>query len=232
MYGKGVKDFAFVAFYTIVLSFMREFCMQCIFYPLAFYLGIRSRRKLARFMEQMYTVMYFSVMIPFGLYVMSRSPVWYFNTTAMFEEFPHIAHEGLFKAYYLIQASYWLQQALVLALQLERPRTDVYEFGAHHVVTLTLIWLSYRFHFTYIGLAVYVAHDISDFGLAVCQSTMISVCNDTDLSVDIKSSQLPEFTTDGWILCFVHLCLDLYSTLPQSTNPLGCSHRVRYRWTI
>lgn len=168
MYGKGAKDFAFVAFYTIVLSFMREFCMQCILNPLGLFLGIRSRRKMARFMEQMYTVMYFSILIPFGLYVMSRSPVWYFNTTAMFEGFPHLEHEGLFKAYYLLQASYWSQQALVLVLQLERPRTDYYEFAAHHVVTLALIWLSYRFHFTYIGLAVYITHDISDFGLAVC----------------------------------------------------------------
>jgi acyl-CoA-dependent ceramide synthase len=169
MYGKGAKDLAFVAFYTIVLSFLREFCMQCVLNPLGLYLGIRSRRKMARFMEQMYTVMYFSILIPFGLYVMSRSPVWYFNTTAMFEGFPHREHEGLFKAYYLIQASYWSQQALVLVLQLERPRTDFYEFAAHHVVTLALIWSSYRFHFTYMGLAVYITHDISDFGLAVRQ---------------------------------------------------------------
>ena len=34
-------------------------------------------------------------------------------------------------------------------------------------LSLALIALSYRFHFTYMGLAVYVTHDISDFFLAV-----------------------------------------------------------------
>jgi acyl-CoA-dependent ceramide synthase len=168
MYGKGARDFAFVAFYTIVLSFTREFFMQRVIRPWGRYCGIRGRHRMSRFMEQVYTAMYFSVFAPYGLYVMSRSSVWYFNTAAMFEGFPHREHEGLFKAYYLLQASYWAQQAIVLILRLEKPRKDYNELVGHHVVTLSLIWLSYRFHFTYMGLAVYITHDISDFFLAVC----------------------------------------------------------------
>ena len=167
MYGKGAKDFAFVAFYTIVLSFTREFCMQRLIRPWGTYCGIRSRGKMARFMEQTYTAIYFSIFGPYGLYVMSRSSIWYFRTTAMFEGFPHRSHEGLFKTYYLLQASYWTQQAIVLVLLLEKPRKDFKELVGHHVVTIALIWLSYRFHFTYMGLAVYITHDISDFFLAV-----------------------------------------------------------------
>ncbi|EXJ83025.1 hypothetical protein A1O3_06842 [Capronia epimyces CBS 606.96] len=166
MYGKGVRDFAFVAFYTVVLSFAREFLMQRVIYPLGLYCGICSRSKIARFMEQLYAAMYFSVFIPLGLYVMSRSSVWYFNTTSMFQGYPHREHEGLLKAYYLLQASYWAQQAAVLILQLEKPRKDFRELVAHHIITLTLIWLSYRFHFMHMGLAVYISHDISDFFLA------------------------------------------------------------------
>ena len=168
MFGKGKQDLSFVAFYTIVLSFTREFLMQRAIRPLAMACGIRRRAKMCRFMEQAYTALYFSVFGPFGLYVMSRSSLWYFNTTAMFEGFPHRTHEGVFKAYYLLQASYWSQQAIVLVLQLEKPRKDFKELILHHVVTLALIGLSYRFHFTYMGLAVYITHDISDFFLAVC----------------------------------------------------------------
>ena len=98
---------------------------------------------------------------------MSRTPVWYFNTAGMFEGFPHRAHEGVFKAYYLLQASYWAQQFIVLCLRLEKPRKDFKELVGHHIVTLALIGLSYRFHFTYMGVAVYITHDISDFFLAV-----------------------------------------------------------------
>lgn len=165
-YGKGARDFAFVGFYIIVLSFTREFCMQRLIRPVAVYCGIKSRAKQSRFMEQAYTALYFGVYGPFGIYVMSRTPVWYFNTTGMYEGFPHRTHEALVKAYYLLQASYWAQQAIVLLLMLEKPRKDFKELVAHHIITVSLIWLSYRFHFTYIGIAVYITHDVSDFFLA------------------------------------------------------------------
>lgn len=121
-------------------------------------------------MEQTYTAIYFGIFGPYGLYVMYRSPVWYFNTAGMYETFPNRTHEGLFKAYYLLQASYWAQQAIVLCLLLEKPRRDFKELVGHHIVTLSLIGLSYRFHFTYMGLAVYITHDISDFFLATSKT--------------------------------------------------------------
>ncbi|KAJ5227456.1 uncharacterized protein N7469_007462 [Penicillium citrinum] len=170
MYGKGKKDIAFVAFYTIVLSFTREFMMQQVIRPLAKFCGIKGRGKTARFMEQVYTAFYFGIFGPFGLYVMKRSTLWYFDTTAMFEGFPHREHEACFKAYYLLEASYWAQQAIVLMLQLEKPRKDFKELVGHHIITLALIGLSYRFHFTYMGLAVYITHDISDFFLATSKT--------------------------------------------------------------
>ncbi|KAL8371344.1 hypothetical protein RB595_001255 [Gaeumannomyces hyphopodioides] len=168
-YGKGRWDIAFVAFYTIVLSFTREFIMQELLRPLARYAGVRSRGKQARFMEQAYTAIYFGILGPAGMYVMSRTPVWYFNTRGMYENFPHRSHDAYFKFYYLFEAAYWAQQALVLVLGMEKPRKDFKELVAHHIVSLALIGLSYRFHFTYMGLAVYVTHDISDFFLATAK---------------------------------------------------------------
>lgn len=170
-YGKGGRDFAFVGFYIIVLSFTREFCMQRLIRPIAVYCGIRSRAKQSRFMEQAYTALYFGLYGPFGVWIMSRTPVWYFNTTGMYEGFPHRTHEAVVKAYYLLQASYWAQQAIVLLLMLEKPRKDFKELVAHHIITVSLIWLSYRFHFTYMGIAVYITHDISDLFLAVSITT-------------------------------------------------------------
>lgn len=166
-YGKGPWDMAFVAFYTVVLSFTREFIMQEILRPLARLGGIKARAKQARFMEQMYTAVYFFFLGPAGLYVMKSTPVWYYNMAGMYENFPHRTHEAGFKFYYLFQAAYWSQQAIVLVLGMEKPRKDFKELIAHHICTLALIGLSYRFHFTYIGLAVYNTHDISDFFLAV-----------------------------------------------------------------
>ncbi|KAI0013657.1 TLC domain-containing protein [Xylariaceae sp. FL0662B] len=169
-YGKGRWDFAFVTFYTVVLSFTREFIMQELLRPFAKFCGLRSRGKQSRFMEQMYTAIYFGVLGPAGMYVMSRSPVWYFNTHGMYEAFPHKTHEAVFKFYYLFQAAYWAQQAIVLLLGMEKPRKDFKELVGHHIVSLMLIGLSYRFHFTYMGLAVYITHDISDFFLATSKT--------------------------------------------------------------
>ncbi|KAI9737664.1 MAG: hypothetical protein M1818_005668 [Claussenomyces sp. TS43310] len=165
-YGKGPWDVAFVLFYTIVLSFTREFIMQNLLRPLAKNSGLKSRAKQSRFMEQLYTAIYFGCLGPVGMYVMSRTPVWYFNTRGMYEGFPHKTHEGIFKFYYLFQGAYWSQQALVLLLGMEKPRKDFKELVGHHIVSLSLIYLSYTYHFTYIGLAVYITHDISDFFLA------------------------------------------------------------------
>ncbi|KAI9878210.1 MAG: hypothetical protein M1830_001554 [Pleopsidium flavum] len=169
-YGKGPRDVPFVAFYIVVLSFAREVLMQRFLRPMAIACGIRGRAKQSRFMEQVYTAMYFSVFGPYGLYVMSRTPVWYFNITGMLEGYPHQTLEGVFKAYYLLQASYWAQQAIVLMLQLEKPRKDFKELVGHHIITLILIGSSYRFHFTHMGLAVYITHDISDFFLATSKT--------------------------------------------------------------
>ncbi|KAK7428946.1 sphingosine N-acyltransferase lag1 [Neonectria magnoliae] len=168
-YGKGPWDIAFVSFYTVVLSFTREFIMQEILRPLARRAGL-GRSKQARFMEQMYTAVYFGVLGPAGLWVMSKTPVWYFNTAGMYEGFPHRTHEAPVKFYYLFEAAYWAQQAIVLILGMEKPRKDFKELVGHHIVSLSLIALSYRFHFTYMGLAVYVTHDISDFFLATSKT--------------------------------------------------------------
>ncbi|KAK4164710.1 TLC domain-containing protein [Cladorrhinum sp. PSN259] len=169
-YGKGPRDMAFVCFYTIFLTFTREFCMQELFTPLARRCGIASRAKRARFAENMYTALYIAVIGSWGMYIMHRTPVWYFNTHGMYEGFPHRTHEAGFKYYYLLQATFWLQQIVVMVLGLEARRKDFNLLIAHHVVTVTLIGLSYRFHFTYMGIAVYITHDISDFFLSVSKS--------------------------------------------------------------
>lgn len=166
-YGKGPWDVAFVCFYTIFLSFTREFVMHEVLKPLARMAGIRAQGKRTRFMEQMYTAIYIAFIGPLGLYCMKQTSVWYFNTRGMYESYPHKTHDGPLKFYYLFQAAFWIQQAFVMLLEMEERRRDFRELVIHHIVTVSLIGLSYRFHFTYIGIAVYVTHDISDFFLAV-----------------------------------------------------------------
>ncbi|KAF6798904.1 TLC domain-containing protein [Colletotrichum sojae] len=169
-YGKGLRDIAYVCFYTVFLTFTREACMREILSPLARRRGIQSRAKRARFAENTYTALYITVIAPWGMYLMHRTPVWYFNTRGMYEGYPHHAHEAGFKSYYLLQAAFWMQQVVVMVLGLEARRKDFNQLIAHHVVTVALVALSYRFHFAYMGIAVYITHDVSDFFLSVSKS--------------------------------------------------------------
>jgi acyl-CoA-dependent ceramide synthase len=224
MYGKGKQDITFLLFYTVVMSFAREFLMQRLIRPLAVKCNIRGRSKQARFMEQVYTAIYFAIFGPFGLYVMGQGSLWYFNTTAMFEGFPHRSHEAVFKAYYLLQASYWTSQAVVLMLQLEKPRKDYKELVIHHVITLSLIGLSYRFHFAKMGIAVYITHDISDFFLAVsCQASIH--CTSTNAQQTSKTLNYLDSIIVGpyfalfacvWIYLrhYINMCI-LWATLTE-----------------
>ena len=43
------------------------------------------------------------------------------------------------KRYYLTHMSYWIQQLLVMVLNLEKPRKDYWELVAHHIVTIWLV---------------------------------------------------------------------------------------------
>jgi len=100
---------------------------------------------------------------------MSRTPMWPFNTEQFYINYPHYTHSAIFKAFYLLQAANWTHLLVVLSLQLEKPRKDFFELTIHHITTLSLIYLSYRFHFTWIGVPVFWTHDVSDILLSLCK---------------------------------------------------------------
>ncbi|KAI1811493.1 TLC domain-containing protein [Poronia punctata] len=259
-YGKGRKDMAFVSFYILVLFFLRNFLIRVVFKRLGRYLGITSARVRCLFNEQMYLVLYTGLVGPVGLYIMYHSPTWYFNTRGMYEAYPHKTHLATTKAYYLLQAAFWAQQALVMALGLETRRRDFKELVAHHVITVALIGLSYRFHFTAMGVLIYVTHDISDFFLATSkalnyidsplQAPVYALCIISwvylrhFVNLDILISVLTEFGTVGpytldWTAgqykC-VHsqiITLALLAGL-QALNLfwLGCLVRVAHRFVV
>jgi hypothetical protein len=54
-------------------------------------------------------------------------------------DYPHWQMTPELKRYYLMQASYWCQQLIVLIIGLEKPRKDYKELVAHHLVTLWLV---------------------------------------------------------------------------------------------
>ncbi|EDO16835.1 hypothetical protein Kpol_1056p36 [Vanderwaltozyma polyspora DSM 70294] len=170
-YGKGIKDLSFIFFYMIFFTFLREFLMDVVIRPITIKkLKITSKHRINRMMEQVYSIIYCGVSGPFGLYIMYHSDLWLFETKTMYRTYPDLNNTYLYKLFYLGQAAFWAQQACVLVLQLEKPRKDRRELVFHHIVTLLLIWSSYVFHFTKMGLAIYITMDVSDFFLALSKA--------------------------------------------------------------
>lgn len=167
-YAKSYWDLAFIAYYIIVWSFVRQSLTIYLLKPIARHYGIRKPAKLDRFAEQGYAVIYFTALGSLGLWTMYRYlPTWYFRVEYFWINYPHWEMIGTLKPYYLLQAAYWCQQFLLLVLKVEKPRSDFQELVAHHIVTLWLIGWSYLFNLTLIGNAIYLTMDWSDVFLAL-----------------------------------------------------------------
>ena len=61
-YAKGWLDISFILYHIIVFSFIRQFTLFKIIFPIARKLGIRKQGKLDRFGEQAYAVLYYGAM--------------------------------------------------------------------------------------------------------------------------------------------------------------------------
>ncbi|CAG8742362.1 4956_t:CDS:2, partial [Cetraspora pellucida] len=102
--------------------------------------------------------------------IMHNSPYSFYETRHLWIGYPHYKMSYLLKSYYLIQFSFWLQQIVVLILQLEKPRKDLLQLIAHHIITILLIGGSYISNFTRTGNTVFITMDASDIwlGLSKC----------------------------------------------------------------
>lgn len=161
-YGKGLLDLVFMGFYIVAFSLLRQGLMLWVFKPLFEPYVRGNSKKLTRILEQCYAIFYWGTFGVFGLYVMSFQDSWWYRYEHFWLRYPHWLMRPELKVYYLLQGSYWSQQALVMLCRLEAPRKDYYELVAHHLVTLWLIGWSYGINLTMIGTTVFVAMDIPD----------------------------------------------------------------------
>jgi len=118
----------------------------------------------------------------------------------------------------LIQFGYWLQQIIILVLNLEKPRKDFVELVCHHIITSILIGFSYMTNFTRVGNAVFITMDFSDIWLSVAKC--------------FKYLRFPGMVIDGLFVLFMVIWaytrhylfgLIIYSTwaetCPSDNNP-------------
>ncbi|KAI0796696.1 TLC domain-containing protein [Abortiporus biennis] len=166
-YQKGYLDLAFIAYYVVVWSWFRQAIILHIWKPFGRSYGIKKNAKLDRLGEQGHAMVYFAITAIWGWRIMRSLPTWWYRTAYFWIDYPHWDMKAELKAYYLMQAAYWIQQFMVLILKLEKPRKDYTELVAHHLVTLWLIGWSYLTNLTLIGNAVFLSMDLPDSFLAL-----------------------------------------------------------------
>lgn len=119
-------------------------------------------------------------------YLWASSP-YYMNLGELWTDWPTREVSGLMKAYFLGQFSFWIQQILVI--NMEERRKDHWQMFTHHLLTSTLMYASYRFHFTRVGNLILVLMDVCDLLLAVSASVPLGATQ-PDGSTDCQVSQV------------------------------------------
>lgn len=88
------------------------------------------------------------------------------NLENLWTDWPTREISGIMKGYILAQLAFWIQQVIVI--NIEERRKDHVQMFTHHIVTISLIYASYRYHHTRVGNLILVLMDVVDIFLPVC----------------------------------------------------------------
>ena len=97
-------------------------------------------------------------------YIMYHHEHW-MNYRELWTGWPDREITGMMKWYYLVQFSFWLQQ--IVTVNIEERRKDHWQMFTHHIVTCTLMFWSYGYHWTKVGNLILCLMDVVDWLLAV-----------------------------------------------------------------
>ena len=100
-------------------------------------------------------------------YIIYQTKYW-FNLREIWTDFPTHTMNGLLKWYYLVQFAFWLQQIFVV--NIEDKRKDYWQMFTHHIFTSALMFTSYGYYQTKVGVVILAIMDVVDLLLPVSAS--------------------------------------------------------------
>lgn len=162
----GAEDAYFVLFAVVWLTFARSILVDYILRYVAIKARLRTKKAIARFVEQSWSIIYYSTSFSAGMYLFKQSEYW-MSATNLWKGWPHYEIPVLTKAYYLIQLACWFQQIYVL--HVEERRKDHYQMFTHHIITCALIIGSYYYYYTRVGHVILILMDVVDIQLSLAK---------------------------------------------------------------
>ncbi|CAH7670009.1 sphingosine N-acyltransferase Lag1 [Phakopsora pachyrhizi] len=169
-YFKGNDDIYFIGFWVLIWFSFREILMKMFWRPIGTCCNLHLKSsRLQRFTEQGWSLAYCTTFWCMGMKILSAypKPILAVETRQYWQGYPHDSLPALTKFYYLCQTAFWFQQMIVL--NIEKQRKDHYQMLAHHIVSATLICVSYATNFTGLGVAIHTTMDFSDILLSLAK---------------------------------------------------------------
>lgn len=124
-------------------------------------------KKVTKFIEALWRFLFYTSFVLVGarsmLYPHMQS--WVTDPRQLFEGWPHHHSNELTYFYYMCQLGCYMHQLLWT----EVARSDSLEMMTHHIITMTLVVISYKTNFTRIGSLIFILHDVSDIFLEVAK---------------------------------------------------------------
>ncbi|EJT70990.1 hypothetical protein GGTG_12011 [Gaeumannomyces tritici R3-111a-1] len=166
-YTIGNDDGYQLLFWVVAFTGIRASVMEYALAPFAKWHGLKKRKTVTRFSEQGWLIAYYAVFWPLGMYIYLNSE-YYMNMRNLWTAWPSREVDGLMKGYMLAQLAFWMQQILVI--NIEERRKDHWQMFAHHIITVTLIYSSWRYGYTRVGNLILILMDGVDivFSSAKC----------------------------------------------------------------
>ncbi|KAL8716420.1 MAG: hypothetical protein Q9220_000327 [cf. Caloplaca sp. 1 TL-2023] len=214
-YGLGWDDSFLVIFWIIAFTGLRAATMDYILAPLAEWLGIAKSKMKTRFAEQAWVLIYDSTFWSLGMYIMYNSDYW-LDLRQLWTNWPDREMNGLFKWYYLAQFAFWIQQIVVV--NIEERRKDHWQMFTHHIVTCSLMFMSYGYHQTKVGNTILCLMDVVDLLLPLAKMFKYLDMK-TPCDVTFVAFALVWFVARHILYGFV--CYSVYADIPTEIN-YGC----------
>lgn len=162
LYDIGLNDIYIVIYWVVMFTFLRSFLMKWLWGPFGGYVLKMGQKSKIRFAEQSWSFYCCTISFVCGMLVYYYSPYWG-DLDNVFKHWPHDNMSQYFKAYYLVELGFWLQQIFVL--NIEEKRKDFLQMLSHHIITCCLLIGSYYYYYIRIGNLILVLMDCSDIFL-------------------------------------------------------------------
>merc|ERR1712021_137810 len=145
---EGYTDLLVFLLLSALVFFLNWGLRKLVVEPLAAkLLGLKSTKKakVQKFAQSCMEMVFYGAFTVFGAYVVPGQ-TWFWPSSAWWSE--HSSGKSLLitdalKAYYLLYASRYAQG--IISCLIEHKRKDFWEMQVHHIVTVTLIGISYAF---------------------------------------------------------------------------------------